>query len=359
VENTRLVDNLFEFVRIPSESGSEQQFLDYLAEKLTREAGAVCGRDDYGNLVGTIAGKASQAVEPLLFAMHGDTVKPGIGIVPELRDGVISSAGDTVLGADCKAGIAEFLEAVLSADRHPPLEFVVTREEEIGFVGARNLDYNLLSARRGFLLDMDAIDEVVVGGPSAMLVDVEIIGKAAHAGMEPEKGVSAIRAAAEAITRLTLGRLDHETTANIGTINGGTATNIIPSKVSLSGEVRSLDHDKCVRIADDMQAVFRSAAAESGASAKTEAQLLLQAYSIDPESDLVRAVVESLVSVGIEPRVVKITGGLESTIYNEHGIQVVPIGNGARAEHTTEECVHEQDMERIVEVVKRLFDRFA
>ncbi len=224
----RLIRNLFEMVRIASESGEESEFLSHLSGEFARSLGATCRRDDYGNLIGSVPGKHATASVPLLFAMHGDTVKPGVGIEPVLREGVVSSAGQTILGADCKAGIAEFQEAVLTAERHPPLEFVVTREEETGFKGARNLDYSLLHGTRGFLLDMDSIDAIVVGGPSHIDLDIDITGKAAHSGMEPEKGISAIKAAACAIVVANLGRIDDSTTANVGTIRGAASATPYP-----------------------------------------------------------------------------------------------------------------------------------
>jgi len=150
--------------------------------------------------------------------MHADTVKPGKEIQPKVLDGFVSSSRNMILGADCKAGIAEFIEAVQSANYFPPLELVITRKEEIGFGGAKHLDFKPITAKQGFLLDMDALDAIVVGGTSHMFIDIEIIGKAAHAGMEPEKGISVIQAAAKAITIVKDGRIDSETTSNIGLI---------------------------------------------------------------------------------------------------------------------------------------------
>jgi tripeptide aminopeptidase len=355
----RLIANFCEAVRIPSESGNEEEFLTYLADKLTRDVKADCRRDDYGNLICTIGAKHSTAREPVLFAMHGDTVKPGVGIQPVVRDGVISSEGETILGADCKAGIAEFLEAVLSAERHPPLQLVITREEETGFFGVKNLDYSLLDARRGFLLDMDSIDTIVLGGPSHVDIDIEITGKAAHSGMEPEKGISAIVAAAAAIAQLQLGRVDSETTANLGMIHGGSARNSVPAKVVIEGEVRSLDHEKCMRLSETVRETFCDAARAMGATADVRLDLAYRAYSVEPDSPLIRIAVGALREVGIEPRLTAITGGLESTVYKEHGIEVVPIGNGVRAEHTSDEHVLVEDMLRVVEVLHGLFERLS
>lgn len=355
----RLIANLCEMVRIPSESGDEEEFLTYLSDKLTRDVKADCRRDDYGNLICTIGAKHSTAREPVLFAVHGDTVKPGVGIQPVVRDGVISSEGETILGADCKAGIAEFLEAVLTAERHPPLQLVITREEETGFFGVKNLDYSLLDARRGFLLDMDSIDTIVVGGPSIMDIDVEITGRSAHSGMEPEKGISAIKAAGCAIAIVNVGRIDAETTVNIGTIKGGSIRNGVPAKVRIEAEVRSLDQDKCVRLSENIKDTFSIAARNVGAHADVKLDLTSKAYRIDRDVPLIQVAVEALRAAGVEPRLTGIMGGLESAVYHEHGIEVVPLGNGVRAEHTLDEHVRVDDMRQAVKVIHLLFDRFS
>jgi len=355
----RLIATLCEMVRIPSESGDEEEFLTYLSDKLTRDVKADCQRDDYGNLICTIGAKHSTAREPVLFAVHGDTVKPGVGIQPVVRDGVISSEGETILGADCKAGIAEFLEAVLTAERHPPLQLVITREEETGFFGVKNMDYSLLKARRGFLLDMDSIDTIVLGTPSHVDIDIEITGKAAHSGMEPEKGISAIKAAGAAIALLELGRVDFETTANLGTIHGGSARNSVPAKVVIEAEVRSLNHDKCVHLSETIRETFCDAAHALGATADVKLDLAYKAHFVKPESPLIRVAVDALREAGIEPKLTAITGGLESAVYQEHGIEIVPIGNGVRAEHTPEEHVFVEDMRQVVRVIHHLFDRLS
>ncbi|MBE3101685.1 MAG: M20/M25/M40 family metallo-hydrolase [Firmicutes bacterium] len=239
----RMVKNLCEMVSISSESGEEKEFIEFIKTKLQQEFNGRCQVDHYGNLICKIPPKNSLASEPLMLAAHADTVKPGKGVKPVVRNGVIYSSGDTVLGADCKGGIAEILEAVLSVPQHPPLEIVITREEEIGCVGAKNLDYSLISAKRGVLVDMDALDAIVIGGPSKMLIDIEITGKGAHSGMEPEKGISAIKAASLAIATLKDGRIDPETTANFGIIQGGLIRNGVPEKCTIKAEVRSLNHE--------------------------------------------------------------------------------------------------------------------
>jgi tripeptide aminopeptidase len=355
----RLIKNLCELVQIDSESGEEKEFLRFLGEKLARELGAAIQFDAYGNLVAKIPAKNCTAREPLMFAMHGDTVKPGKGIKPVVKGDVICSSGDTILGADCKAGIAEFIEAVLEASQYPPLEVVVTRQEEVGMFGARSLDYSLITAKKAFLIDMDTIDAVVIGTPSRMMIEVNITGKPAHSVMEPEKGISAIKAAAHAITLLNDGRIDFETTSNVGIINGGLIVNSVPDKVSVKAEVRSLDHDKCMRISETWKEIFEVAAKATGAKADVTLNLDCKAMNIPADSPMVQLTCDALRSVGVEPKITVITGGLESSIYNEKGIETVPLGNGVKAEHTVSENVSVEDMEKVIGVIHYLFSHFC
>jgi len=355
----RMVKNLCEMVSISSESGEEKEFIEFLKTKLQQELNGRCQVDSYGNLICKIPPKNSPVSEPLMLAAHADTVKPGKGVKPVVRNGVIYSSGDTVLGADCKGGIAEILEAVLSAPQHPPLEIVITREEEIGFIGAKKLDYSLISAKRGVLVDMDAIDAIVIGGPSHMLIDIEITGKGAHSGMEPEKGISAIKAASLAIVTLKDGRIDPETTANFGIIQGGLIRNGVPEKCTIKAEVRSLNHEKCIALSNTYKEVFEVIAHSIGAKAEVNLNLAYKATRISEDAPMVQVAKKALKSVGIEPRVIVITGGLESAIYNEKGIETIPIGNGVNSEHTTSENVSVEDMKKVVQVLQHILSQFA
>lgn len=307
-----LTRNLCELVRIDSESGEEKEVLEFLRKKVQQELNAQCQLDSYGNLICKIPAKDSSVSEPLMLAAHADTVKPGKGIKPVVRDGVISSSGDTILGGDCKAGITEILAAVSTSRRHPPLELVFTRQEEVGFLGAKNLDYSLLKARHGLLVDAgDVLDLIVIGTPSLMNIDVEITGQAAHAGMEPEKGVSAIKAAALAIASLKDGRIDFETTSNFGIIQGGIITNAVPDKCTVKAEVRSLDHNKCVALSNTYKEVFEVMARSIGAKANVSLNLGFKAARIPEDAPMVQVAREALESVGLrEPKMMVVTGGL-------------------------------------------------
>ena len=247
MDTDRMVAQFMEMVRIDSESGNEARFLEWLIPKLD-EAGATSVLDTYGNLIARLPALNSGA-SPVLLSCHGDTVRPGVGITPVLKDGVIRSGGDTILGADDKAGIAEMIEALRVAPVRPPVEIAISRQEEVGLLGVKQLDFGRITARRGFLLDNDTLDTIIIGGPSYFAIDVAVQGKAAHAGMEPEKGINAIQAASKAIAALTLGRLDSETTANVGIITGGMIRNGVPDSCTFAAECRSLTHDRAQAVA--------------------------------------------------------------------------------------------------------------
>lgn len=357
--NNRLVDVFCDMVRIDSESGNEKAFLDYLSELFTKDLGASCQFDGFGNLIARVPAKGCGEKPAILFGCHGDTVKPGQGIVPVVVDGVIRSQGDTILGGDDKAGIAELYEVILTAKQHPPIEIVITREEETGLVGARNLDVSLLTAKMGFILDSDTVDSIVVGGPSHMIIDVEVTGRAAHAGMEPEKGISAIRAAAHAISLLKEGWVDPQTTCNVGVIEGGQIRNGVPEKAFVKAECRSLDHDTCIAYSETIKAAFEVSARAIGAKADVKMDLGYRAMKVPEDAPVLAAARKALVRAGLTPDVRVICGGTDASILNAKGIQSIILGIGCRSEHSSDEHVYVSDMETVVQVLHHLFALFC
>ena len=349
-----MIDQFMEMVRIPSESGDEARFLDYLLE-VFKGMGGQAQKDGYGNLVAKFPAKGCQATEPILLSCHGDTVQPGQGIEPVLEDGIIRSKGETILGADDKAGIAEMLEAIRTATVHPPLEIAISRQEEVGLFGVKNLDYSLLTAKKGYLLDNDTLDTIIIGGPSYFAMDVEITGKAAHAGMEPEKGINAIVAAARAIAKLNLGRLDPETTANVGVIKGGLIRNGVPDKASFLAECRSLNHDKAQTVADEMERIIQEEVTAAGAQVEIQTNNLCKAVDIPEEAFTVRTAKAALKTVGIDAKATFMTGFTDASIYNNMGIEMAVVGIGAQNEHSTDECIAVADMEKAVAMIKEIF----
>jgi len=313
-----------------------------------------------GNLIARFAGSG----EPLMLSVHMDTVEPCAGVQPVLRDGVFTSTGETVLGADDKAGIAELIEAleVLQAGAIPcpPLEVVVTVCEEIGLVGAKYLDYSLIRARRALALDTSGVDLVIHRAPCANKLRFEISGREAHAGIAPELGLSAIEVAARAIAAMRLGRIDAETTANIGTISGGQATNIVARSVVIEGEARSHDADKLAAQTAHMVACFEAAAAACARQidgAEVRAQVKAEVLSDYPllhvplTAPIVGLLQRAAANLGRSLEIRAAGGGSDANIFAGHGIETVIVGTGMRDVHTVKESVSVADMVRVTELL--------
>lgn len=350
----RMVRQFMEMVQIDSESGDEERFLRFLAKEI-EALGGTSAFDSYGNLLAKFEAVGCDNLDPILLSCHGDTVKPGKGIEPVLADGVIRSAGDTILGADDKAGIAEVLEALRTAEVRPAIEFAISRQEEVGLLGVKAMDFSRLSARRGFLMDNDTLQTIIIGGPTYFAIDVEVAGRSAHAGMEPEKGINAIFASAKAIAALPLGRIDHETTANVGVINGGIIRNGVPDSCSFLAECRSADHQKAVDLAERMTSILRREIEGAGAKVDITADEKCRAVEIPEDAWSVQISKKALATVGIEAEAVFMTGFTDASIYNNRGIEMAVIGIGAQNEHSTEECIEVADMEKAVRVLTEIF----
>lgn len=350
----RMINQFMEMVQIDSESGNESNFINYLKPEFEKLGGKV-SIDKYGNLIAKFSEKGCSGKEAIMMSCHGDTVQPGKGIEPVLEDGVIRSKGNTILGADDKAGIAELLEALRVAEVRPPVEVAITRQEEVGLLGVKELDYSRFSAKKGYLLDNDVLDTIIIGGPSYFAIDVEITGRSAHAGMEPEKGINAIQAAAFAISQLPMGRLDEETTANVGVINGGMIRNGVPDKVTFLAECRSLDHEKAQKLANDMETIIRREATSNGATVDIHIDNKCKAVQISPEADVVHISKKALKSVGVEAETAFMTGFTDASIHNNNGIEMAGVGIGARLEHSTEEHIYIEDMIKAKDMVIEIF----
>jgi tripeptide aminopeptidase len=346
-----MVEMFLDMVRVDSESGDEHRFLDFIRRILVSDLGAHCETDCYGNLICNVRATGKNGALPVLLCAHGDTVAPGKRIEPVVRGGVIYSAGNTILGADDKAGIAEIIGAVMGAKTHPPLEILITRGEETGLVGARHLDTSMVEAKMGFVVDGLDLDTVVVGGPSHINVDVSITGRTAHPSIEPEKGVSAIRVAAKAISALHEGRIDEETTVSVGTLHAGTVRNAVPEQAFIEAECRSMNHDKCVRQARIMAETFEAVAADVGATAQVSTNLQYRAYRVESDTRVVRLAADAIAASGLEPRVKTIMGGSDAFVLSQKGIDSVVIGYGGKAVHSVDEHIAIADMEKAAAII--------
>jgi tripeptide aminopeptidase len=353
-----VVDLFCDMVRVDSESGSEAAFVQYARELLERELEAACDLDAYGNLIAHVEAQASDA-DPVALCAHADTVKPGTGIEPVVEDGVVRSAGETILAADDKAGIAEIIEAIRTAKRRPPVDVVLTLGEEVGLLGARHLDLGKLRAKTAFVIDGEHLHDVVIGGPTHITLDVTVLGRAAHAGMEPEKGISAIRVAAAAIARMPEGRIDAETTANVGIIEGGLVRNGVPERCSITAECRSLNHEKATAQAAKMRDAFETAASEAGARVEIDEEIAYRARSIAEDAPVVKAALDAVRSIGLDAVAKVITGGTDALILCNRGIDAVVLGTGVRDAHATSEHILVADLEAASSILRNLLESLA
>lgn len=355
IDEQRLLNTFLSLVCIDSPSGEEMTIAQELAKRL-RQLGCTVELDKVHNVVAKLPGQGA----PLLLAAHMDTVMPGRGIKPVVKDGVVYSDGTTILGADDKAGVAIILEVlqVVVEDKlpHPPLEIVLTAQEETGLIGAKHLDKSHLQANMGISFDAgSAPGTIVVAAPSHDNLAAVVHGKAAHAGTRPEEGINAIRVAAEAIVDMPLGRIDEETTANIGVIKGGIARNIVPDRVELMGEARSRNPGKLQAQINKMVEALQKAAQRYDTTVDIEVVRSYEGYSFSTEDAIVKRLMAACRAVGIEPILTPTGGGSDVNIYNACGLQVVNLSTGLRKEHSTEEHVAVADMVTCARIVLQFF----
>ena len=332
----RLTNTLIELIKIDSPSGDEDAIDREVSARLSR-LGLEVTHDGYNNIIAYLPGNG----EPLLLSAHLDTVEPGRGIKPIIDGDVLRSDGSTILGGDCKAGLAIVLEALTAAkesggDRRA-VEVVFTRHEEGGLVGAHHLDFGLLSAKSGIVFDGEGPpNRVTVAAPSQNVVAAHITGRAAHAGLEPEKGLSAMLVAADILNRLPLGRIDSETTANIGRMESGLKRNIIPEQAMLDGEFRSRSNEKLAWMERQFRKVFDEAAARyPDAGIALDIVNTYQAYNVVEDNPAIKLVERALARLGLEPVLEASGGGSDANIFVARGITAVPVGIGVRSFHTT------------------------
>lgn len=365
----RHVRTFLELVQIDSPSKKETAVADYL-ESILKPLGVDMWRDDAakkiegecGNLHVRMPGRGSQA-PAVLFSSHMDTVMPGIGIKPQIRDGVIYSDGTTVLGADDKAGVSTIVEVMRTLHEsgmpHGPIEVIFDVAEEIGLLGAYAVDLSSVKAKYAIVLDGEDMDSVIYKSPSANRMFYEIDGVAAHAGMAPERGVSAIEVFAHAVSRMKLGRLNPDSTANIGVVNAGRATNIVADKLTATAEARSHSNEfleaqsahmsQC--FVDAVQAYTKTVDGKTlSAVFKPQIKREFNAMNIGFESLPFRVTAAAGAALGMTMRPLAIGGGTNANVYNEKGLPAVVIGCGMREEHTTSEHVAISDLELAVKL---------
>lgn len=369
INKDRVLERFLSYVQIDSPTKEEREFAEFLMEEM-KGLGLDVHMDKAGDNVGSNSGnvigrlKGNTEGETILFSSHMDTVSPGRGIKPIVKDGVVYSDGSTILGGDDKAGIAAIMEALETIKEknlsHGDIELVFSIYEEGGLHGAKNLDYNSLQAKYGFVMDSGGSPgEIIIQGPAQNQIDVKFIGKEAHAGVSPEEGISAVQMAGEAISKMKLLRIDEETTANIGLIMGGGATNIVTNEVIFKAEARSLDEGKLETQTNHMIKCCEDAAAKFGGSVEVDVSHEYGAFKIDGDSQIVNKVKEACRNIGLEPVTGKTGGGSDTNILSNKGLASVNLGMGARKAHTLEEHIHIKDLEDSAQLVLEIVRVFS
>lgn len=347
-----MLQEFLEFVEIDAESGHEGAIAS-LAEIKLAHLGMSVARDDAGshfggeagNVIGRLVGpRVDHTREPILLCAHLDRVTPGNGVRPRVMEDRIASSGDTVLGADDIAGVVAILAGVrLALDTQlplPPVEVVFTVSEEPGLRGSKHMDYSLVKSRIGYVLDAAGpVGTVIVASPTHVALNVAITGRSAHAALNPEDGISAIQIAAEAMAKIPFGRLDRETTSNIGAVHGGSATNIVCDRVDVRGEVRSLDNTRALTLAEQFADVFRHTAEQRGGSARAEIAVHYPCYRVAPASSVVARAERVFAVLGRTCTLGTTMGGSDANMFNLNGIDSVCLGMGFEQVHSCRETM--------------------
>ncbi|HPQ38836.1 MAG TPA: M20/M25/M40 family metallo-hydrolase [bacterium] len=376
--NTQDIINRFiELCRIPSPSLGERHTADYCSAILKR-MGAEVREDGAGERVGGSAGNIvarfqgrKNGIPPLMLNAHMDTVDPGGAIVPVIRDGRIISEGSTILGADNRAGLTMIIEGMKrvldSGIATGDIEVVLTIGEEMGLEGAAHLDYSMISAKHGYSLDSSGLGRIVQGAPFYNAIDVSIQGRRAHAAVNADQGINSIEVMARGLSRLVFGRLDHESTANIGKIAGGTARNVVPSDCTAVLEMRSHNAAKLDFYTANVTKVFldetRGWCVEvEGREFRPVVDVAVHrechGFLLDPESPVIQCAMKALELTGRNPDLYRNMGGSDANVFNFRGIETAVVGTGQTAVHSAEEYIEIEDLTDGVRLVPTIIQQW-
>lgn len=370
INKERLIDEFLELIQIDSETKHEAKIAEVLTEKFT-ELGLEVTEDNSkattghgaGNLICTLKG-SKQNADPIYFTSHMDTVVPGNGIKPSIKDGYIVSDGTTILGADDKAGLAAILESIRTIKDnnivHGDIQFVITAGEESGLVGAKALDGSLLNAKYGYAIDSNGtVGDIIVAAPTQAKLFATVKGKTAHAGVAPEKGVSAITITSKAIAKMPLGRIDEDTTANIGRFEGGKQTNIVCDHVEVLAEARSLIPKKMEEQLAKMKDAFETTAKELGGSADVDVTVMYPGFKQHDGDEVVEVAKRAAKKIGRKSKLMKSGGGSDANVIAGLGIPTVNLAVGYEEIHTTNERIPVDELTKVTEMVTAIIEEAA
>lgn len=361
IQNDRLVELFTTLCRINSPPRQERAVVEYvkgflhgLGLELREDNAAKIVGGDANNLIATLPANITGAPK-IFFSAHFDTVEPNPNLKIIVQDGIIKTDGTTVLGADDKAGMSAILEAVRIVVEnnlpHGQIQLLLTVCEEIGLRGARALDLSLVDSDFGFVYDTGPpVGTVITQTPTHNTMRVHLIGKPAHAGVEPEKGINAIQIAAHAISQMKLGRIDAETTANIGSIHGGQATNVVCPEVVITAEARSLNSDKVNAQVAHMTQLFEQAAQQFGGQAIIEIDRHYEGYTLTEDDLPVQVVRRALHRLGMDAPMRPTGGGSDANVFIARGLPCCVVGTAHQKIHTPEEFVLIEDLAKSVDL---------
>jgi len=344
---------LFEkMVRIDSESGNEGRFADFCVEYLSKLNFKVY-KDDFDNVIAY--NYRTQYQTPLLLAAHLDTVSPGKGIVPEIRNNRIVSAGCTILGADNKLAIAVYFNAIESAQKSrakiKPIEIILTCQEELGMIGAKHLDFSKIRSKVGVSFDAEGpIYGYISSSPHAEVFNVEVTGRASHASV-PEKGIDALKIFSRAYTKLLTGRVNQDSTINFGLINGGSGNNTVIDRIISEGNIRTHSKVELKKLKKNINRTFSESAKEHGGKAHVNFSRVMDGYKYSKNSRMVQ-LIEKRIGRNLSPVVTN--SGSDASIFNVHGIKVVELCHGVKNTHTVNESVSLKNFSQLHDIVQKL-----
>ena len=361
----KLIQTFKELVSIDSPSYGEREMAQYLKKRFAElgihleedQGGIECGSNT-GNLYAYVKGELPG--EPVLLGTHMDTVEPAKGKKAILHeDGRITSDGTTVLGADDLGAVAAVLEAVVYLKKnqipHKSFELLFTVGEELYCEGAKKVDYSKIRSKYAYALDLTGeIGTAAYAAPTLISFKATVNGKAAHAGMTPEKGIHAIVAAAKAIGQMPQGHIDEVTTANVGTIEGGAGINIVPERCVLRGEIRSMKHETALHVAEEYKKILEETAREAGATAEWEEQIHIKAYETDQSSPVVEVFRQACEKLNIPVELTTTFGGSDNNIFAEHGIEGLVLASAMYQMHSCQEYTTVDGLEKTAKIVVEL-----
>lgn len=363
IDKKRLIDSFFRLVRIKSPSGEEKEIVEHVREILSG-IGLEVDIDDSGKKYGSNSGNLTAFLKgdnpemmPIFIGAHLDTVILNGEVIPYIDDGIIRNKNSKcILGGDDKVAVAAIIEVLRSIVENNietgDIYIVFTISEEIGVVGAKYVNMDKIGAEYGFVFDAHGdIGTIYNKAPYQNSIDAEFIGKAAHAGIEPEKGINSIKAAAIAISNIRFGRLDQETTANIGKINGGVARNIVPENTKVILEARSLEETRLEEVTKEMISSLKRASSDTGCKLKYKLVREYDGFNIGPEEIPLKIAFNAIKKIGIDPVVASSGGGSDINVFNSKGKRAVNLSSGMEDVHTNTEYVKISQLEKLAQLI--------